>query len=441
MTAQSQTAGNQFEMMFPRETIVAWQAPSLRFGLGATREIGYELARLNVSSALIVSDPNLSRLGIPRRLADLIGREGIGRVEVYDQAPVEPTDTAWRQALDDLAGQEFDSFVGVGGGSSMDTAKFLNLMKTYPVDDLMDYVNKPVGAGAPIPGPTKPMVAVPTTAGTGSECTPSCVLDLVALKFKTGISHPHLRPEIAIVDPLHTLSMPPTVTATTGYDVLCHACESYTARPYDYRAPYSSPADRPSYLGANPISDVWCEKALDLVGRYLRRAVLNPDDLEARTGMSQAATFAGMGFGNAGVHIPHSCSYPIAGMVRQYQPADYSVNEPMIPHGQAVVVTAPAAFGFTYPTSPERHLRAAQLLGADLRGVSAANGREVLPDTLLGIIKDTGGPDGLSTFGYTERDIGAMVDGTLQQERLLSGCPRSPSRDDLATILRDSMTY
>lgn len=429
------------DVTFPRETIVAWHAPSLKFGLGATREVGYELGRFNVSSTLVVSDPNLSRLGIPQRVADLIRREGVGKVEVFDQSPVEPTDVAWRQALDDLAGQEFDSFVGVGGGSSMDTAKFLNLMKTYPVDDLMRYVNKPVGDAAPVAGPVKPMIAMPTTAGTGSECTPACVLDLVEMKFKTGISHPNLRPGVAIVDPLHTLTMPPAVTATTGYDVLCHACESYTTRPYDYRAPYASPADRPSYLGANPISDVWCERALDLVGRYLRRAVLNPEDLEARTGMSQAATFAGLGFGNAGVHIPHSCSYPIAGMVRQYRPADYPVREPMVPHGQSVVVTAAAAFRFTYPTSPERHLRAAGLLGADLRGVTAANGREVLPDTLLSIIKDTGGPNGLADFGYTVDDIPAMVEGTLAQQRLLSGCPRSATPDALDAVLRASMSY
>jgi alcohol dehydrogenase class IV len=428
------------EAQFPRATVIAWQAPALKLGLGATRELGYELGRLGVSSTLVVSDPTLAELGIPQRVADL-AREGVEQVEVYDQAPVEPTDLAWRQALHDLAGREFDSFVGLGGGSSMDTAKFLNLMKTYPVDDLMRYVNKPVGDGAPVAGPVKPMIAIPTTAGTGSECTPSCVLDLVGKGFKTGISDPNLRPSVAIVDPLHTLSMPPAVTASTGYDVLCHACESYTTRPYDHRAPYASPAERPSYLGANPVSDVWCEKALELIGRYLRRAVLDPDDLEARTGMSQAATFAGMGFGNAGVHIPHSCAYPIAGMVTGYHPVDYPQAEPMVPHGQSVAVTAPAAFRFTYPTSPERHLRAAELLGADLRGVTDTNGREVLPETLLGLIKDTSGPDGLTDFGYTDEDIPAMVEGTLAQQRLLSGCPRHASRDALSAILHDSMTY
>ncbi|MFD0385912.1 iron-containing alcohol dehydrogenase [Streptomyces stramineus] len=145
-------------------------------------------------------------------------------------------------------------------------------------------------------------------------------------------------------------------------------------------------------MGANPISDIWAEEALRLVGRYLRRAVLNPHDLEARAGMSRAATFAGLGFGNAGTHIPHACAYPIAGLVRDYRPPGYEVGHAMVPHGSAVVSTAAAAFAFTYPTAPERHLRAAELLGANLAGVTAANGADALPAALTALVADTGGP-------------------------------------------------
>jgi hydroxyacid-oxoacid transhydrogenase len=423
----------------PTETVISWQAPPIKFGLGATEEVGYELRRLGVSKALIVTDPYLASLGLPSRVGKIIETEGI-ETEVYDQAHVEPTDASFREALRALDGEAFDGYVGVGGGSAIDTAKAINLFKTYPAD-LMHYVNKPIGDGAPVPGPLRPLLALPTTAGTGSECTPVCVVDLLDLKVKTGISHAHLRPWIAVIDPLNTITMPASVTAAGGYDVLTHALESYTAVPYDGRPRWPSPADRPAYIGSNPISDVWCEKSLSLLGRHMRRAVLNPYDLEARTAMSSAATFAGMGFGNAGVHIPHAVGYPIAGMVREYRPVGYQVHEVMVPHGQSVIVTSPATFNFTYPTAPERHLRAAELLGASLNGITVANGRELLPATLVSLIEDTGGPNGVSAFGYGDGDVAGLVEGTMKQHRLLACCPRPVGPEDIAGIIRASMTY
>jgi alcohol dehydrogenase class IV len=305
----------------------------------------------------------------------------------------------------------------------------------------MRYINKPLGEGAPVPGPLKPLVAVPTTAGTGSESTPVCVVDLLDLKVKAGISSNYIRPWLAVVDPLNTLSTSPQVTAAGGYDVMTHALESYTSRAYDRRPRYPDRANRPAYIGANPISDVWCERALELVGQFFRRAVLNGDDLDARVGMAMAAAFAGMGFGNAGVHVPHAVAYPIAGMVRQYVPEGYDVEEPLVPHGQSVIVTAPATFEFTYPTAPQRHLRAAELLGATLAGITAANGRDLLAATVVGIVKDTHGPAGVSAFGYGDRDIGPLVEGTLMQERLLAVCPREVGQPELERIVRASMRY
>jgi hydroxyacid-oxoacid transhydrogenase len=426
-------------VILPTETVLTWQAPPLKFGLGATEEVGYELRRLGVSKALVVTDPHLASLGLPSRVTGIIEREGI-ETEVYEGAHVEPTDASFREALAALEGQEFDGYVGVGGGSAIDTAKAIDLLKTYPAD-LARYLNRPIGEGAPVPGPLRPLLAVPTTAGTGSECTPVCVVDLLDLKVKTGISHPSLRPWMAVVDPLNTVSLPAAVTAATGYDVLTHALESYTAIPYDRRPRWPSPEDRPAYIGSNPISDLWCEKALSLLGAHLRRAVLNPTDLEARTAMAAAATFAGMGFGNAGVHIPHAVAYPIAGMVREYRPPGYRVEEAMVPHGQSVVVTAPASFEFTYPTAPERHLRAAELLGASLRGITVANGREVLPATLVRLVLDTAGPDGAAAFGYGEPDVAGLVEGTMKQQRLLACCPRPVGPEDVARIIRASMRY
>jgi hydroxyacid-oxoacid transhydrogenase len=422
----------------PNETVVNWQAPPLKFGLGATDEIGEQLLGMGLSKVLLVSDRHLEELGLPARVASTIESAGV-EVELFTGSQIEPTDRSIEQALAELDGQDFDGYVGVGGGSSLDTAKAINLLKTYPAD-LMTYINRPVGEGTPIPGPLKPLIAVPTTAGTGSESTPVCVVDLLDLKVKAGISGNQLRPWLAIVDPLNTIGMSPEVTAAGGYDVMTHALESYTSRPYDRRPRYPDRLHRPAYIGANPISDVWCERALELAGRFLRRAVLNGDDLEARVGMAMAATFAGMGFGNAGVHVPHAVAYPIAGMVRTYMPAGYAgVEEALVPHGQSVIVTAPATFDFTYPTAPERHLRAAQLLGASLAGVTEANGRDLLPATILRIVEDTGGPAGVSAFGYEEADVGALVDGTLKQERLLSGCPREVGQPELERIVRASL--
>jgi hydroxyacid-oxoacid transhydrogenase len=424
----------------PNETVINWQAPPLKFGLGATEEIGGQLRQLGVGKVLLVSDPHLEQLGLPARVAESIEAAGV-EAQLFSGSHVEPTDRSIREALEELDGEDFDGYVGVGGGSSLDTAKALDLLKTYPAD-LLRYVNKPIGEGAPVPGPLKPLVAVPTTSGTGSESTPVCVVDLLEMKVKAGISSNQIRPWLAVVDPLNTLSMSAEVTAAGGYDVMTHALESYTARAYDRRPRYRDRVNRPAYIGANPISDVWCERALELVGRFLRRAVLNGDDLEARIGMSMAAAFAGMGFGNAGVHVPHAIAYPIAGGVREYVPRGYAgVEEPLVPHGQSVIVTAPAAFDFTYPTAPERHLRAAELLGAKVDGVTEANGRELLPSTVLEMVKDTGGPAGISAFGYGEADVPGLVEGTLKQERLLSGCPREIGPPELERIIRASMLY
>src|SRR5450759_2858704 len=264
---------------------------------------------------------------------------------------------AWARSHD------VDGFVAVGGGSSIDTAKAMNLFATNE-GEVLDYLNKPIGNALAPRNPLRPLIAVPTTAGTGSESTPVCVLDVLGLKVKTGISHPRLRPTMAVVDPLNTVSQPQNVTAASGMDVLCHALESFTARRFDSRPRYASPDKRVAYNGGNPISDLWSAHALELLGRWFRRAVHSPFDLQAREGMLLAAMYAGIGFGNAGVHIPHACAYPIAGMVHDYHPADYPAHEAMIPHGISAVLTAPAAFRFTYPSLPERHVEAARLLGA-----------------------------------------------------------------------------
>jgi hydroxyacid-oxoacid transhydrogenase len=335
--------------------------------------------------------------------------------------------------------KDFDGLIAVGGGSTIYKCKASNLITCYPAP-LLDYINKPVGKGVPVPGPVRPLIAVPTTAGTGSETTAVAVTHIVNQNVKAGVSHRLLRPALGVVDPLNTLTVPPEVTAAAGADILTHAIESYTTRPYNARAKHHPP-DRPAYIGANPASDIWCEKAMEYAARYLRRAVLNGLDLEARLHLALAANYAGIGFGNAGVHIPHAVAYPIAGLVRDYIPSGYRTRHPLVPHGMSVILTAPAAFRFTYTSAPERHLRAAELLGWPVADLNEAERREALPQALLSLMRDVGIPNGLTAIGYTERDLPALIEGTLRQPRLLSGAPRHVGAAELDLILRDAMQY
>jgi alcohol dehydrogenase class IV len=419
---------------------ITFQAPPLVFGSGVTDEIGYHLARLGLRSVLIITEPTIAATGLPERVRALAETAGVD-AKVIDGARVEPTDGSCQQLADSLAGTEVDGYVAVGGGSSIDTAKILNLLSSYPGAVLRDYVNKPIGAGKAIPGPLKPLVAVPTTAGSGSECTAMVALGIDEHRVKTGIADRALTPTLALIDPDNTVTMPPGVTASTGFDVLTHACESYTCRRYDQRPLYASPAERPIYVGANPLSDVWAEQALDLIGRFFVRAVLNPYDHEARTAMSLATVYASVGFGNSGTHIPHANAYPIAGLVTDYRPPDYQVDHPMVPHGAAVVSTAPAVFEYTYHACPQRHLRAAELLGYTTTGTAPRAGADALPAAIVGLIEATGGPRGIAEFGYGESDIPALVDGAARQHRLLVGSPRPVGDPELAGIFRAAMRF
>ncbi len=422
----------------PNETVFTMETTPLKFGAGATGEVGYDLKRLGVRRPLLITDRGLMRTGLADHVCRVL-RDADLAADLYDDVHVEPTDASWEAIAEFVQGRDYDGFVAVGGGSVIDSAKAANLFTTYPAP-LTDYLNKPIGQGLPIPGPLKPLIAIPTTAGTGSETTAVAVLDVLSLHVKTGVSHRYLRPSLAIVDPLNTVTLPPMATAYPGFDVLTHALESFTSRPYDAR-PRHQPDERPVYVGRNPVSDLWCEKALEYLGRSLRRAVLNGYDMQARTDLALAATYAGIGFGNAGVHVPHALAYPIAGQVRTFVPPDYPPDTALIPHGLSVISTAPATFRWTFPTSPERHVRAARLLGADVSSLTDAEAREVLPRTLLGLMRDTGIPNGLSALGFGDADVPGIVDGALKQQRLLVGSPREAGAAQLDAIVHASVEH
>ena len=418
------------------ESIFTYGAPTLKFGNGASDEIGYDLAQLGARRALLITDPGVAATGLPDRIAQQMARFDVDAV-VYAGVRIEPTDESMQAAIDwARAAGPWDAFVAVGGGSSIDTAKAVNLLLCNP-GELLDYINAPVGGGRAPANALRPLVAVPTTTGTGSESTTVCVLDVLAQRVKSGISHARLRPTLAVVDPVLTVSQPAGVTAAAGMDILCHALESYTARPFD-SGPRKQPEQRVPYCGANPVSDMWSERALALLAGSFRRAVHAGDDLTARHDMALAATFAGLGFGNAGVHIPHANAYPIAGQVREFRPAGYPADEAIVPHGMAVSLTAPESFRFTFEASPDRHLRAARLLepGVDTPSDPSA----LLPDVLARLMRDIGIPAGVGAVGFGSDDVDELVAGALKQQRLLATAPRPVQAEDLDSIFRRSMS-
>ena len=333
---------------------------TIRFGVGVTREIGLELADQGLRHVLVLTDPNLRKLPPVVTVLESLDDRKI-RYALFDRVRVEPTDESFREATAAAQSGDFDAFVAVGGGSTIDTAKAANLYSCYPAD-LLDYVNPPIGKGLPVPGPLKPLIAIPTTAGTGSETTGVSIFDLTRMHAKTGIAHRRLKPTLGLVDPENTRTLPPAVAASAGLDVLSHAVESYTALPFRQRPSPDRPLLRPAYQGSNPISDLWSLEALRLVRTYLRRAVADPGDDEARGAMLLASSYAGIGFGNAGVHLPHGMSYPVSGLTRDYRAPGYAVDHPLVPHGISVIVNAPSVFRFTAQASPERHLKAAEAL-------------------------------------------------------------------------------
>jgi hydroxyacid-oxoacid transhydrogenase len=411
---------------------------AVRFGAGVTREVGADLADLGVKRALVISDPIVSRLRPVQTVVESLEASGIA-FTLFDRVRVEPTDESFLDAIEFAKANPCDGFVAVGGGSTIDTAKAANLYSTFPPADFLDYVNPPIGKGVPVPGALKPLVAIPTTAGTGSETTGVSIFDLSRLHAKTGIASRRLKPTLGLLDPENTRTLPAEVAASSGLDILSHAVESFTALPFTGRARPDRPSLRPAYQGSNPISDVWSLQALRLVDRFLIRAVENPEDDEARANMLLAASYAGIGFGNAGVHLPHGMSYPVSGQVRGYRAPGYGVDHPLVPHGISVILNAPAVFRFTAQASPARHLEAAEALGAATARRRPEDAGEILADRITWFMQRLRVPNGLGAIGYTIEDIPALVEGTLPQHRVTKLSPRPPNPEELGRLFESAM--
>ncbi len=421
------------------ETVFSVSSSPIKFGPGALRELGADAQALGMKRVALFVDPHVQASAPGDTALGSLRAAGL-EVGVYEQARCEPNSDSFEAAAAFARDGAFDGFVSLGGGSVMDTAKAANLLSTYP-DELIAYVNAPIGRAKPVPGRLKPHIACPTTCGTGSETTGIAIVDLKSVGLKTGIASPMLKPSLAIVDPTTTETLPGGVVAASGFDVLTHAVESYTARPYTSRPRPAHPSERPPYQGSTPYNDIGSLAAIRLGGKYLVRAVRDAGDKEARHQLMFASTLAGLAFGSAGVHVPHAMSYSVATLKHVFTAKGYEERDPMVPHGIAVVINAPAAFRFTAPANPARHLDAAAALGVDVTDAAPEDAGEVLARAFISLMRETGLPSGIAALGYSEADVPALAEGAFAQQRPLVMAPRSVSKRDLESIYRDALRY
>lgn len=420
------------------DTAFSVVAPLIKLGPGALREIGTDAEALEMKRVAVFTDPYVSKLEPVAVVLESLKKAGIDAA-VYDDTEIEPTDRSFKAGIAFANNGRFDGFISVGGGSVMDTCKAANLYSTYP-DDFLAYVNAPIGQAKPIPGPLKPHIACPTTFGTASECTGIAIFDLLEMKAKTGIAGIRLKPSLGILDPNNLKTLPKEVMAANGFDVFSHAIESITARPFTSRDAPARSNERPLSQGANPYSDVSCLEAIRRIGTHLVDAVNHPQPHHYENLMF-ASLLAGIGFGNAGCHVPHGMSYAIAGLVKDYQPAGWPTDHPMVPHGISVIVNSPSVFRFCADACPERHLSAAEAMGADITGAPLEAAGTLLANRVIEMMRQTGMPNGISGVGYTEADLDALADGAFPQKRVIDNAPKPVSWDDLRGMFEDALTY
>ncbi|SVA91307.1 uncharacterized protein METZ01_LOCUS144161 [marine metagenome] len=420
------------------DRIFSVEAPKIKFGRGSLNEIGDDATALGMTRVAVFTDPKVAQMEPVSIVVESLKSKGMDAV-VYDQVAVEPTDISFKQGSKFASEGKFDGFVSVGGGSVMDTCKASNLYSCYPAD-FLDYVNAPIGKAVPVPGKLKPHIACPTTFGTASECTGIAIFDLLEMEAKTGIVSPMIRADLGVLDPGVLASLPPLVRAANGFDVFSHACESITARPYTHRPAPESSQKRPLSQGANPYSDITCLEAINLIGRNIVQAVNDPRE-ENYDALMFAGMLAGIGFGNAGCHLPHGMSYAVAGLVKDYQPQGWPADHPMVPHGISVIVNSPSVFRKTGPACPERHWKAADAMGADLTDKNMEDGGEILADQIISMMRDTGIPNGLSGVGYSMSDLDALTDRSFAQKRLIDNGPLPVARNELKELFHDAMSY
>jgi alcohol dehydrogenase class IV len=420
------------------DKVFSVESSKIKFGFGALHEVGADARALGMTRVAIFTDPNVAQLEPVAIAAESLKKQGID-VAIYKDVEIEPTDRSFKAGAEFAKDGKFDGFVSVGGGSVMDTCKAADLYAAYPAE-FLDYVNAPIGKAIPVPGPIKPHIACPTTFGTASECTGIAIFDFLEMKAKTGIVSSRIRCNLGILDPSCLKTLPPLVLAANGLDVFSHACESFTARPFTKRPAPSDPTQRPAGQGANPYSDFACVEAIKLLGQNLVQAVNAPEDQHFEALMF-AGMLAGIGFGNAGCHLPHGMSYAVAGLVKDYRAEGWPQDHPMVPHGIAVILNSPAVFRLTGPACPERHIQAAESMGADIKEADKKDAGNILANRVIEMMRATGIPNGLKGVGYTEDDLEDLTNGSFPQKRLIENAPMPISREQLKDLFKNALAY
>jgi alcohol dehydrogenase class IV len=261
------------------------------------------------------------------------------------------------------------------------------------------------------------------------------------MNAKTGIISRRLIPDVALIDPTVTASLPRNAVAATGFDCMSHALESLTARPYPRRLNPAKGVGRPVSQGANPFSDMLATEALKGVGMFLVRAVNDAADVEARTEMMYAAMLAGIAFNAAGCHLPHGLSYAVSGLTQDWHVEGYPEGKTLVPHGMAVVLNNPSVWRFTAPCCPGRHLHGARCLGAAIDGAHADDAGDVLASRVIELMRATAMPNGLAALGFDDRHIGALATGAEPQYRVIRNAPKDVGRGDLEALFRAALSY
>ncbi|GIV85419.1 MAG: alcohol dehydrogenase [Candidatus Roseilinea sp.] len=384
------------------------------FGCGAAERIGVEARHRNLSRALIVADPNMVKAGLVDALRRSLDESQV-ESHVFEGSAPEPGTMAVNAAADAARAVKPDFIVGLGGGSNMDVAKVAAAVYTHG-GSAADYFGE-----NKVPGPTVPVIAVPTTAGTGSEVTAVAVIEDEARHLKLAVASSYLRPRLAVVDPLLTLTCPPNVTAESGMDALVHAVEAYTV--IGYNAMDVPPDARPQFTGRQPITDALAERAIRLIGRNLRLAVYQPKNIAAREGMHLAALLAGMAFSSAGLGAAHALQYPVGAATHTS-------------HGLGTGLLLPYVVEYLLPAAPRRFARIAAWLGEEVKGMSAAEAGRRCVEAIQRLKQDVGLPMRLRDIGVGEAHLRPMAQQAAMYQRLLRMSPRPLDVAGLEQILR-----
>ncbi len=413
--------------------------PKLTFGRGCLNEAGARAAARGLSRIALFTDPFLKNGPYVAIVQKSLQQAGID-FAIFSEIRIETDDTSVMNGAKFIAEGNFDGVISVGGGSVMDTAKAALVYGLYPAD-FLDYFGPPIGQGKPIPGPLRPHLACPTTSGTGSECTSVAVIRINDLNTKFVLGSPLIMPDEALVDPICCDSLPANIVASTGFDLLSHAIECYTAKAYTRWGKVDDPLKRPYLQGANPWSDMAATRALEIAGEFLERGVNDASDKEARDQLMWGATLAGMAFGNSGTHLPHALSYGVTHLMHDITTRDYEAESPFIPHGISVIASAPAIFRYTAAGAPGRHLEAANSLGANAWDAGNDEAGEVVAGRIIELMKKTAMPNGIGDLGFGGADIKRLAASTIRQVRAIANAPRETNLQDIENIYAAAINY